>query len=83
MLVSKEEKIQDIMKKIFRNKSHELEVCTEKIIALNPLSVLKRGYSITKIGDKVIKESSQVKLGDSIETTIKNGKIISRIEEII
>ena len=83
MLVSKEEKIQDIMKKIFRNKSHELEVCTEKIIALNPLSVLKRGYSITKLGDKVIKESSQVKLGDSIETTIKNGKIISRIEEII
>lgn len=83
MLVSKEEKIQDIMKKIFRNKSHELEVCTEKIIALNPLNVLKRGYSITKIGDKVIKESSQVKLGDSIETTIKNGKIISRIEEII
>lgn len=83
MLVSKEEKIEDIMKKIFRNKSHELEVCTEKIIALNPLSVLKRGYSITKIGDKVIKESSQVKFGDSIETTIKNGKIISRIEEII
>ena len=43
----------------------------------------KKGLQITKIGDKVIKESSQVKLGDSIETTIKNGKIISRIEEII
>ncbi|MGL5279678.1 MAG: exodeoxyribonuclease VII large subunit [Cetobacterium sp.] len=83
ILISKEERIEDIMKKIFKNKSHELEVYTEKIIALNPLNVLKRGYSITKIDNKVIKESSQVKVGDLVETTIKNGKIISRVEEII
>ena len=71
------------IQKIHKNKSHVLEVCTEKIIALNPLNILKRGYSITKVGNTVIKESSQLKSGDSIETIVKNGKIISKVEEII
>lgn len=83
VLVLKEEKLEDAIKKILKNKRHELEVCTEKIIALNPLSVLKRGYSITKVDNKVVKESSQVVVGDLIETTIIKGKIISRVEEIV
>lgn len=83
VLVLKEEKLEDAIKKILKNKRHELEVCTEKIIALNPLSVLKRGYSITKVDNKVVKESSQVVVGDLIETTITKGKIISRVEEIV
>lgn len=83
VLVLKEEKLEDTIKKILKNKRHELEVCTEKIIALNPLSVLKRGYSITKVDNKVVKESSQVVVGDLIETTITKGKIISRVEEIV
>lgn len=83
ILVLKESKIEDSIGRILKSKSHQLEVYTEKIIALNPLNILKRGYSITKIGDKVVKETSQVKIGDSIETIIKKGKIISKVEEII
>lgn len=83
ILILKEEKLEKCIQKIHKNKSHVLEVCTEKIIALNPLNILKRGYSITKVGNTVIKESSQLKIGDSIETIVKSGKIISKVEEII
>lgn len=83
ILILKEEKLEKSIQRIHKNKSHILEVCTEKIIALNPLNILKRGYSITKVGNTVIKESSQLKIGDSIETIVKNGKIISKVEEII
>lgn len=83
ILILKELKLEKCIQKIHKNKSHVLEVCTEKIIALNPLNILKRGYSITKVGNTVIKESSQLKIGDSIETIVKNGKIISKVEEII
>jgi exodeoxyribonuclease VII large subunit len=49
---------------------------------LNPLSILSRGYSITKIArsGRVLKDSSQVMPGDLISTRVHKGAILSRVE---
>ncbi|MBQ4420246.1 MAG: exodeoxyribonuclease VII large subunit [Bacteroidales bacterium] len=47
---------------------------------LNPLSVLKRGYSITTLDGKVIKSLSQVSKGERITTKILDGEFVSKVE---
>lgn len=51
------------------------------LIALNPLSVLERGYSLTldKKGHHVV--FSEVNIGDSISTLLDGGEIVSKIIE--
>lgn len=52
---------------------------TERQIALiHPDNILKRGFSITRSAGKVISDVDQI-ISPEIETTLYNGKIISRI----
>ncbi|MGL4988837.1 MAG: exodeoxyribonuclease VII large subunit [Cetobacterium sp.] len=82
ILILKEDKIKESLKRNLKIKNHELEIRIQKIIGLNPLGTLKRGYSITKKNTFVIKNSSEVKVGDKLETTLEFGKIISEVKEI-
>ena len=54
------------------------------IEALSPLNVLARGYSLTRLAStrQTIQEPTDVQVGDSIESLLNHGKIISRVEEI-
>lgn len=81
-LLLKEDKLNESIRRIFKDKKHELEIRTEKLIALNPLEILKRGYSVTKKEQSIVKSCAQIKIGDQIETILKDGKIISKVEEI-
>jgi exodeoxyribonuclease VII large subunit len=54
----------------------------EKLELLNPLATLKRGYSITYLENKVIKDIKDVKPNDVICTHITNGEITSKIMEV-
>ena len=49
---------------------------------LNPLNVLRRGYSITYKGSGLIKDIQNVKSGDIIMTILFNGTIRSSITEV-
>ena len=54
----------------------------EQLSALNPKGILSRGYSITldKNG-KAIVSNKDINVGDEIKTILKDGEIVSRIEE--
>jgi exodeoxyribonuclease VII large subunit len=49
---------------------------------LNPLSILSRGYSITKRlpAGIILKDASEVKPGDMISTRLYQGEVVSRVE---
>ncbi len=51
--------------------------------ALNPLEVLKRGYSITRVNGTAIKNSEVVNTNDILETTLAQGKVISSVKNTI
>jgi exodeoxyribonuclease VII large subunit len=54
-----------------------------KLNLLSPLSTLERGYSITFAKDQtVLTHAEKVKTGDSIETRLKQGKIISTVTSV-
>jgi exodeoxyribonuclease VII large subunit len=49
---------------------------------LNPLSILSRGYSITKTypAGVIIKDATMVKTGDMISTSLHKGEVLSKVE---
>ena len=46
---------------------------------LSPLLTLQRGYTMTKINDKVVSSCKNIKKGDSVEVTFKDGKVDAEI----
>ncbi len=62
--------------------SKDVEKYKEKLSALNPNNVLSRGYSISMNAEgKVIKSAKDVKVGDKLITVLKQGKLVSLVEE--
>ena len=62
--------------------SARIDSLAGRLHALSPLAVLERGYSITFHSDrKILKSAASVKAGDSIETRLHHGRVISRVEQ--
>lgn len=57
---------------------------SEKMANLNPLNILSRGYSVTfKLpASKIIRDAGEVKVGDSIQTRLHKGELVSRVTEV-
>lgn len=59
-----------------------LYVLLGKLNALNPLSVLERGYSIVKNGQEYIKTVSRLNPGDGIEIRLSDGTVGAFVAEV-
>lgn len=55
----------------------------EKLELLNPLGVLKRGYSLTYHNDAVLRDISSLKKGDSIVVKMHDGRIEATVSKMI
>ncbi|MDE5566595.1 MAG: exodeoxyribonuclease VII large subunit [Anaeroplasmataceae bacterium] len=53
-----------------------------KLQALNPLAIMDKGYSISKIDDAIITDIDQVQVDQTLVTQLKNGTIKSKIIEV-
>lgn len=47
--------------------------------SLDPKAVLKRGYAITRVGGKIIKDAKEVDLGESIDVQLYRGVLVSKV----
>ena len=68
--------------KIFENKTNTYNNLINKLEVLNPLNTLKRGYSITKLNDKVITNIKNIKIDDNINVTLENGCIDAKVVNV-
>ena len=64
------------------NKKNNYVNLLTKLEVLNPITTLKRGYSVTRTKNKIIKTKNDVKKGDTIVTEINDGRIESVVENI-
>jgi exodeoxyribonuclease VII large subunit len=62
-----------------------LSLLEEKVKDLSPISILKRGYSITRRlpGKKILKDASDIEEGDRVDVTLARGELECRIEKVI
>ncbi|MCH8553926.1 MAG: exodeoxyribonuclease VII large subunit [Schleiferiaceae bacterium] len=59
----------------------ELQQMDDKVKLLDPLQVLKRGYSITRVEGKAVKSATALAIGTEIETELFEGTFTSKITE--
>ncbi|MBE6159835.1 MAG: exodeoxyribonuclease VII large subunit [Lactobacillales bacterium] len=67
---------------LYKDKRINLNNLIEKLELVNPLSVLKRGYTLTYVNDKVVESVKDIKKNSTIKTKFNDGYIISKVEEI-
>lgn len=65
-----------------QNENKNLTYNDKNVRAMDPINVLKRGYSLTLHNGKVLKESEATSIGDKIETILASGRLVSAIEDI-
>lgn len=73
------DKLDFTIKNRVKELNKEFKFNTAKLELLNPISLLNKGYSLTMIDELVIKDIKNVKIGDTINTKLKNGNIISKV----
>jgi len=65
---------------ISRKKDH-LALLKARNDLVNPENILKRGYSITLSGGRIIRDTRNVMPGDMMETRLHEGSILSKVEK--
>lgn len=67
---------------LFIKYRNSIELIINKLELLNPLNVLSKGYSVTKVGDKVVKSIKDVKKSDKLNIKLLDGEIESIVEGV-
>jgi len=67
---------------LYENKQKKVMHLIEKLEILNPLSALKRGYSITKKDNKNITSINQINKNDNINIMLKDGNVKAKVMEV-
>ncbi len=63
-------------------KKSRLREQKEKLELASPLKRLKQGYSIARLGDKLIRSVDQLKIGDIIGVRLFKGEALSQVKEL-
>ena len=67
---------------LYKDKKVYLDNLINKLELLNPLSSLKRGFSVTYKDNKLIKDIKDVSINDKINIRINNGSIDATVDRI-
>ena len=75
-----QQRIPMLLERRFLAENHRLQLMEEKLKALDPQLLLKRGYSITLHNGRAVKDATPLKAGDEIETRLAQGLIHSIVK---
>ena len=64
------------------NNQIKLNNIIDKLNLLNPLNILKRGFSLTYLDDKIIKSVKEVNKGNNIKVKLNDGVITASVKEV-
>ena len=67
---------------IYKNKKNDLKTIIDKLELLNPMNIIKRGYSLTYINDNIIKSVKNINKNDSINIKLCDGVINATVVDI-
>ncbi len=68
---------------LYKPKRDELNNIIEKLELINPLKVLKRGYSVVYKDDFIINSVDNLNKSDKLKIKLSDGNVITKIEELV
>ena len=75
-----ESRLPIVLERRMLKEQHRLQLIEEKARSLDPALLPKRGYSITLKDGKAIRDAGELQSGDTIETRLANGTVVSEIK---
>ena len=81
-VLSKVKEIETLLNVKVTELKSKFNTVTEVISKLNPLEILKKGYSVAYIGDKKISSTQDISIGNAIKIELEDGVIESTINKI-
>ena len=69
--------------RLLMEQKHRLQMLEQRALALDPALLLKRGYSITTHNGIVVRDASQLKSGDVLETRVEKGIVQSEVRNTL
>lgn len=81
-LVEREKKLKRAIQYQINEIKNSLDRRVHKVITLNPLETLKRGYSVVTKDNEIIKSIKNIKIDDEIAIKVTDGIIKGRVKEI-
>ena len=78
-LDSMQEKMTMLIERRLETEQHRIQLVSEKVKSLDPTLLLRRGYSITLLNGKVVKDVSVLNTGDELETRLAHGSVRSKV----
>lgn len=64
---------------LYKEKKLKLASLMDKLELVNPMSVLKRGYTLTYIDDHMVKNAEKLSVGDQVKIKFYDGTILSTV----
>ena len=68
-------RLQQLMEAALKQRRHRLELALGKLDMLSPMHVLRRGYGLIEHGNSIVTSVKQIKPGDELVLTFKDGRI--------
>ena len=68
---------------LYKSKRDDLNNIIEKLELINPLKVLKRGYSVVYKDDFIINSVDNLTKSDKLKIKLSDGNVITKIEELV
>jgi len=75
--------MQPLAMRLMTEQKHRLQMLEQRAQALDPALLLKRGYSITTHNGIVVRDASQLKPGDVLETRVEKGIVQSEVRNTL
>ena len=69
-------------RRLVESKRGGLQHLEEKLQLMHPVNILKKGFSITRVDGKAVRDASILKEGQEVETEFAHGKSISKVIKI-
>ena len=69
------------VKQVLSNKAQELNLYTQKLKVLNPLSIMEKGFSVVYKDEEIIKSKTLLNPNDVIDILFSDGKVKAKVIE--
>lgn len=76
------ERLPGLSTAVINSKQEELKQLDKQLSLLHPDQVLKRGYSISLLNGRAVRDAAVLKPEDRLETVFYKGSVVSKIESI-
>jgi exodeoxyribonuclease VII large subunit len=85
-LQTERQRMDEMIRRWNAAQAHRLEIASEKfrgmenrLLALSPLGVMRRGYAVITKNDKVVTSTSQVRVEDALRVRVQDGEFNARV----